>query len=161
MTKAAGVIVSLGVMIAPPAAAEMSVSPLGDIYESYNDCFKVATKEGIQPEVLASLGWQRAKISGGAKPKAEDPVIYGHPARKPLIILSSPKGDGICIVTARLESTKAFEDFKSAWGGKLPKPDAQGAIMFFADGHPIQLRQTGSADKPAMSITVGTPMKSE
>lgn len=146
--------------MAGPVFAELPVSPLGEIYESYNDCFKVATKDGIKLEVLTSLGWQRAKVSG-AKSKAEDPVIYGHASRKPIIILSSPRGDGICIVTARLESMKAFEEFKSAWGGKLPKPDAEGAIMFFADGHPIQLRQTGSADKPAMSIVVGTPTKSE
>jgi len=144
-----------------PASAEIPVSPLGDIYQSYNDCFKVVTKDGIKPEVLGTLGWSRATVSKNGKQVGSTPVIYGHLKRKPIILLSAEKGEGLCIVMARLENTKAFGDFKSAWGGKLPKPDAQGAISFFAEGHPIQLRQTGSADKPAMSIVVGTPMKSE
>ena len=146
---------------AVPSFAELPISPLKDIYESYNDCFKVATKDGIKPEMLAPLGWQRAKVSGGGKPKADEPIIFGHSARKPIMMLSSPQGDGICIIMARLESRQSFEEFKSAWGGKLPKPDANGAITFFAEGHPIQLRQTGTADKPAMSIVVGMPAKSE
>ncbi len=146
---------------AVPSFAEIPVSPLKDLYESYNDCFKVATKDGIKPEVLASLGWQRATVTGGGRPKADEPIIFGHSARKPIMMLSSPQGDGICIVMARLESRQAFEEFKSAWGGKLPKPDDKGAITFFAEGHPIQLRQTGTADKPAMSIVVGVPAKSE
>ena len=144
-----------------PAPAEIPVSPLGDIYASYNDCFKVATKNGMKPEALAPLGWSRATVSKGGKPVADAPDIYGHAKRKPIILLSAQKGEGICIVMARLESVGAFEEFKKGWGGKLPKPDAEGAISFFAKGHPIQLRQTGSADKPSMSIVVGTPMKSD
>ena len=149
------------IAIAVPASAELPVSPLGDIYESYNDCFKVATKDGIQPSALTPLGWKQAQVSGSGKPKAGELIIYGHGSRKPIIMLSAPSGDGICIVMARLENGRAFEEFKSAWGGKLPKPDDKGAITFFAEGHPIQLRQTGTADKPAMSIVVGTPAKSE
>jgi len=143
------------------ASADIPVSPLGDIYESYNDCFKVATKEGIKTDVLAGLGWSRATISGGGKPVASGPIIYGHSKRKPIILLSADKGEGLCIVMARLESPKAFEEFQGAWGGKLPKPDADGTITFFAEGHPIMLKQTGSAQKPAMTISVMTPMETK
>ena len=144
-----------------PATAEIPVSPLADIYASYNDCFKVATKDGMKPDALAALGWSKATVSKDGRAIADAPDIYGHARRKPIILLSAQKGEGICIVMARLESVGAFEEFKKGWGGKLPKPDAEGAISFFAEGHPIQLRQTGSADKPSMSIMVGTPMKSD
>lgn len=147
------------VAISASASAEIPVSPLGDIYESYNDCFKVASEQGMKPEVMASLGWARATVSNGGKPVADAPIIYGHTKRKPIIILSAEKGEGLCVVMARLESRNAFEDFKSAWGGKLPAPDKEGSITFFAEGHPIMLKQTGSADKPAMTISVMTPME--
>ena len=144
-----------------PASAELPVSPLRDIYVSYNDCFKVAAKGGMKPEVLATLGWSRATMSSGGKPVADGPMIYGHAKRAPIIILSADKGDGLCIVMARLETTKAYEEFMSAWGGKLPKPAADGTITFFAEGHPIMLKRTGSTQKPSMTISVMTPMETK
>ncbi|MEO6114013.1 MAG: hypothetical protein ABIP07_06170, partial [Sphingomicrobium sp.] len=42
-------------LLAAPAAAEQPVSPLVDIYESYNDCLKVAAKGGLKLDVLAAL----------------------------------------------------------------------------------------------------------
>lgn len=145
--------------LAASASADIPVSPLGDIYESYNDCFKIASKQGMKPEVMAGLGWSRATVSKDGKPVADAPLIYGHTKRKPIIMLSAEKGEGLCIVIARLESATAFEEFKGAWGGKLPAPDKEGSINFFAEGHPIMLKQTGSADKPAMTISVLTPME--
>ena len=95
-------------------------------------------------------------MSKDGKPVANAPIIYGHAARKPVILLSAEKGDGLCIVMARIESAKAFEDFKSAWGGKLPPPDKEGAIYFFAEGQPIRLQRTGTAEQPALAIAVMT-----
>ena len=147
--------------MASPVAAQLRPSPLGDIYESYNDCFKVATKDGLKPEIMPSLGWSRATISSkDGKAVAAGPIIFGHSKRKPLIVLSAERGEGLCIVMARLESASAFEDFKKAWGGKLPKPDSEGAISFFAEGHIVQLRQTGSRQEPSLSIAVMTSTRS-
>ena len=140
-----------------PAAAELPVSPLKDIYESYNDCFKVATREGLKKEALALLGWSRATVSKDGEAVTDAPIIYGHTGRKPVILLSAEQGSGLCIVMARLESAKAFDDFKSAWGNKLPAPDKEGAIYFFEDGQPVRLQRTGTAAQPAMAIAVMTP----
>ncbi len=157
-----GIALAVSMAAAGTASAQLRPSPLGDIYESYNDCFKVAVEGGVKPDVLPALGWSRATVSSkNGKVEKGTPIIYSHLKRAPLILLSSEQGDGICIVMARLENTKAFKQFKSAWGGKLPKPDAQGAITFFAEGHPIQLRQTGTTDKPSLSIVVGIPAKSQ
>ena len=146
-------------LAATPATADFQVSPLTDIYESYNDCFKVATAEGLKPAMLGSLGWARATLTKDGQPVPDGPIVYGHPNRKPAIFLSAENGPGLCIVVARLESVAAFEQFKSAWGGKLPPPDAKGEINFFAEGQPVQLKQTGTAEKPALSIAVMTPME--
>ena len=148
------------VALAAPATAQLRPSPLGDIYKSYNDCFKVATKQGIKPNVLGPLGWSRATISSKDGKKADSgPIIYGHASRAPLILLSAERGDGLCIVMARLENSASFEEFKKAWGGKLPAPDKEGAISFSAEGQVVQLRQTGSAQKPSLSIAVMTSME--
>jgi hypothetical protein len=146
--------------LAAPAAAQLRPSPLNEIYQSYNDCFKVATAGGLKPEVLGPLGWSRAKVSGGA-PAASDPIIFGHAQRRPLILLSAEQGQGLCIVMARLENAGAFDEFKKAWGGKLPKPDAEGAISFSAEGHIVQLRQTGTRQAPSLSLAVMTPTESK
>ena len=146
----------IGMAIAAPAAGEMPVSPLGDIYESYNDCFKVATKEGFKPEVLGTLGWSRAVMTGNdGKPINDGPIIYGNPKRRPIIILSPD--EGICTVMARLENVATFSEFKKAWGDNLPKADKNGIIGFYAEGHPIALRETGTQNKPALTISVMIP----
>src|SRR3546814_484655 len=106
---------------AAPAAAELPASPLVDIYESYNDCFKVAARDGFKPEVLASLGWSRATLTGAdGKPVANAPIIFANPKRKPIIFLSSEKYGAVCSVMARLENAEALAEFQKAWGGKLP-----------------------------------------
>ena len=157
--KLAAILITLAV--AQPASAQLRPSPLAEIYQSYNDCFKVATKGGIKTDVLKPLGWSRATLSQDGKNVADGPIIYGHATRAPLIMLSAEKGGGLCIVMARLESTASFEEFKKAWGGKLPAPDAEGAISFSAEGQIVQLRQTGSTKEPSLSIAVMTPMEGE
>ena len=148
--------------IAAPASGQLRPSPLGEIYESYNDCFKVATKDGIKPDELKPLGWVRATASSKDDKKIDDaPIIYGHGKRAPTIMLSAEKGGGLCIVMARLESTASFDELTKAWGGKLPAPDEDGAISFSAEGHIVQLRRTGSAREPSLSIVVMTPMEGE
>jgi hypothetical protein len=147
------------IALASPAKADFPVSPLLDIYESYNDCFKVATDDGLKPEVLGTLGWARATLTKDGKPVPDGPIIYGNPKRKPAIFLSAERGSGSCMVVARLESEAAFEQFKSAWGGKLPPPNAKGEIIFFAEGRPVQLTKGGTSDKPALTIAVMTPME--
>ena len=141
------------------ADAQMRPSPLKDIYASYNDCFKVATPAGIQPSVLQALGWSRATASKDGKQVASELAVFGHPQRTPLIMLSSQTGKGLCIVVAQLESLAAFDQFKSAFGDKLPAPDAEGNITFVADDHVVLLKQTGSRKQPAMSIAVMTPVE--
>jgi hypothetical protein len=144
----------LSVVAVAPATAALPVSPLNDIYESYNDCFKVATKEGLKPEALGPLGWSRATVSKDGKPVDKAPIIYGHAKRAPIILVSADKKDALCIVMARIESVNAFEEFKKAWGGKLPPPDKEGAIYFFAEGQPIRLQPTGTPQQPALTIAV-------
>jgi hypothetical protein len=143
------------------ALAELRPAPLGDIYESYNDCFKVATKDGLSQDTLRSLGWSRATVSTDSKPEKDGPIIFFNPDRVPLILLSDEKGRGLCIVAARLENLGSFEEFKRPFGGKLPKPDAEGVITFAAKGHIVQLRNTGTAQAPGLSIAVMTPMESK
>ena len=148
--------------LATPAAAQMGPSPLDDIYESYNDCFKVAAKGGMKPEALGPLGWSRATISSKAKKDNGDGlIVYGHASRKALLMLSATKGEGLCIVLAGLETAGSFDEFTKAWGGQLPPPDAEGAINFSADGHVVQLRRTGSTQRPSLSIAVMTPVETK
>ena len=73
-------------------------------------------------------------------------------------MLTADKGEGLCVVLARLENAGAFDEFKKAWGGKLPAPDEKGTISFVAEGQIIQLRRTGSPQEPSLSILVATPM---
>ena len=143
--------------LAAPAGAELPVSPLKDIYESYNDCFKVAAKDGLKLEALGPLGWSRATVSKDGKPVDKAPILYGHASRKPVILLSAEKGDGLCVYSKWGAKGRSSEDFKAAWGGKLPAPDKEGAIYFFEDGQPVRLQQTGTAEQPAMAIAVMTP----
>ena len=141
-----------------PAAAELPVAPLIDIYESYNDCFKVATKDGLKPDMLATLGWQRATSTDkDGKPTSEGPVIYGNVKRKAVMFFSAEKLGITCTIAARLENAAAFDEFKKAWGGKLPAPDKDGIIGFLVGDQPVALRRTGTADKPTMAISVMTP----
>ena len=145
---------------AVPASAEIPVSPLPDIYQSYNDCLEIAQNDGLSKAKLQSLGWSRAKISNpDGTPIADAPVIYGNVKRKPLIVLSAESGEGLCIVTARIESRSTFPQFLKAWGTSLPAPDKEGVISFSDDGHIVQIRQTGTDDKPALSMAVMTPLK--
>ena len=147
-------------MLAAPASAELPVSPLADIYESYNDCLKVATKEGLKLDVLASLGWSPATVTGpDGKPVTDGPTIFGNATRKPVIFLSVEQAGNVCSVMARLEKAESFAEFKKAWGGKLPKPDKDGIIGFFDEGHPVALRETGTPVKPALTISVMTTME--
>jgi hypothetical protein len=155
-----GIAFACALVTAAPAAAELPTSPLVDIYESYNDCFKVAAMDGFKPEVLASLGWLRATMTGpDGKPVANAPIIFANPKRKPIIFLSSEKDGAVCTVMARLANVEAFAEFQKAWGGKLPAPDKNGIIGFYAEGRPVALRATGTREKPALTISVMTPME--
>ncbi|WP_152569473.1 MULTISPECIES: hypothetical protein [Sphingomonas] len=140
------------------ADAAMPVSPLADIYQSYNDCIAVASPVGIDQAKLASLGWVRATSQASdGKPIAGAPLIYGKADRKPLIILSDPSGEGLCIVMARLSNRAAFGEFLKAWHGALPAADGNGAISFRDEGHIVQIRQTGTDREPGLSMAVMTP----
>ncbi len=154
-----GVVVAGALLSAASASAQLRPSPLGDIYASYVDCFKVATKDGLKPDVLTTLGWSRATVEGQSA--ADKPIFFGRSDRAPLILLSAEQGQGLCIVLARLEDLAAFENFKSAWGGKLPQPDKDGVIYFRAEGHLIRLQRTGTAKEPNMTIAVQTPVEQQ
>ena len=145
-------------LLASPATAEMPVSPLGDIYETFNDCLAVADKTGISQDKLTSLGWSRASMrKADGSVLAGGPIIYGNAKRAPIIVLSKEKGEGMCMVMARIESVETFPKFLEAWRPKLPKPDKDGAIGFYDGGHPVLIRQTGTREKPALTMSVMTP----
>ena len=139
---------------AVPAAAELPVAPLPDIYETYNDCLKVAAPSGLSQDALASLGWSRAKTSDNSPP-----LFFGKADRKTLIMLTSPRGEGLCVVLARIESPATFGEFLKAWGDALPAADNKGVISFSDEGHLVQIRQTGTDQEPALSMAVMTPEK--
>ena len=139
----------------------MREAALPEIFESYNDCF-AATKSGeISVSSLEALGWSRATMrASNGEPIEGGPIIFGHSARKPIIILSALEGEGVCMVNARINSFKTFNELKQAFGGKLPEPDENGSITFFAEGHPVQIAPTGSREAPAMRLAVFTPRES-
>ena len=135
-----------------PAAAGLPVAPLPDIYETYNDCLKVAAPTGLNQDTLATLGWTRASDSS-------PPLFFGKADRKTLIMLTSPHGEGLCVVLARVENPARFAEFLKAWGGALPAPDSKGVISFSDEGHLVQIRQTGTEQEPALSMAVMTPLE--
>ncbi len=146
-------------LLATPASAQLRVGPLADIYESYNDCFAVTNTGSLTPAALADSGWQRATISGGGN-AGDQPIIYGHAERAPLIMLSAESGDGACIVVARLENREAFVQLISAWGLDLDNLN-DGAVTFFAEERPVQISATGTDNEPSATLAVGTRMESE
>jgi hypothetical protein len=139
------------------ASADIPVSPLGDVYLTFNDCLDVAQPSGISTDKLASLGWSKATSHNADGTPGKGPLIYGNPKRKPIIILSSESGDGVCIVMARIETAETFPKFLEAWGPRLPKANKDGVIGFYDDGHPVLIRETGTREKPALTMTVGVP----
>jgi len=151
----------VAILAVAPANAQMRVAELGDVYESYNDCFAVTETGSIDPAALAAAGWQRAAVSNDGGGEIEDgPIIFGHLERAPIIMLSALEGEGACIVIARIKDLKAIDQFKSAWGGKLPKPNKDVEISFFAEGRAVQMATTGSRKEPSLRLAVGTRMES-
>ena len=153
---------ALGAFVAAPAHAQMRVAELSEVYESYNDCFAATQTSSLAPDTLIARGWQRAKMSNGEGAAIDDgPIIFGNPEQAPLIMLSALEGEGACIVIARIKDLKAFDQFKSAWGAQLPRPDTNGQITFFADGRAVQMAPTGSRKEPSLRIVVGTRLESK
>jgi len=146
-------------LLSAPVAAQLRPAPLEEIFESYNDCFATTNSGQLAPAELKKLGWKRATIEAEGKAVDGGPIIFGHGNRAPIILLSGTEGQGVCIVNARIESFSVFEDFKAAFGGKLPKPDKDGEITFFAEGRPVQIAATGSQNEPALRLVVMTPME--
>ncbi len=146
-------------LLAAPASAQLAVSPLGDIYESYNDCLKVAQPGGLSLDALTALGWAPATVTDkDGKAVTGKPTIFAHAKRKPIVVLSIEKMGNVCTVMARLADRGSFAEFTKAWGGKLPAPDKDGIIGFYDEGHPVALRQTGDADRPSLTMSVMTPL---
>ncbi len=144
-------------MLAAPAAAQLREAALPDIFESYNACFAATESGSIAPGSLEELGWARATMTDGDGNAIQDgPIIYGHGERAPLIILSGLEGEGVCMVSAKIESIETFEEFKAAFGDALPEPNENGEILFSAQGHIVQIAPTGSREAPAMRLVVGT-----
>ncbi|MBX7482699.1 hypothetical protein [Qipengyuania qiaonensis] len=161
MLKRALLTVAALTLPAAPASAQMREAALPEIFESYNDCFAATESGAISIASLESNGWARASMSDGDGEKVEGgPIIYGHTERAPLIILNETEGAGVCMVNARIKSFKVFEEFKAAFGDRLPKPDDEGSITFFADGQAVQMAPTGSREAPALRVAVLTPRKS-
>ena len=161
MLKRVAASAALVALVVAPANAEMRVAELGEVYESYNDCFAVTESGALAPDALVAKGWQRASMSDSkGKAIGDGPIIFGNPERAPIIMLSALEGDGVCVVIARIKNSKAFDQFKSAWGDQLPKPDKNGQITFFAEGRAVQMAPTGSKQKPRLRLVVGTRMES-
>lgn len=157
MRKLTSVMCAVSVAVAAPAAAQLREAPLPQIFESYNDCFAATESGAIETSALESHGWARATMTDGeGNPIEGGPIIFGHSDRAPILLLSGLEGDGVCIVNARIESYAIFDQFKDAFGGKLPEPDADGAITYGAKGHIVQIAPTGSTEKPSLRLVVGT-----
>lgn len=162
LRKLATAALALSAVLAAPATAQMREAALPEIFESYNDCFAATESGEISISSLEALGWSRATIrSSDGEPIENAPLIFGHSERKPIIIMSALEGEGVCMVNARIESFEVFEEFKQAFGGKLPEPDKQGSISYFAQGHPVQIAPTGSREAPALRLAVLTPKESK
>ena len=146
-------------LISAPAAAQLRPAPIEQIFESYNDCFAATNGGGLAPAELEKLGWKRATIKANGKTLEDGPIIFGHKNREPIILLSGIEGSGLCMVNARIENFSVFEDFKAAFGDKLPNPDKDGEITFFAEGRPVQIAATGSQNEPALRLAVMTPVE--
>jgi hypothetical protein len=145
----------LAATAAAPSAAELPVAPIADISSSFRDCLRVAAPSGFAPGALESAGWARATISTQDGTVPDGPPIYGHAQRAPLILLMPE--ERICTVMARVESVDAVTELGHAWKAELPKPDNEGMIIFSASGRPVVIRQTGTSEKPSLSISVLVP----
>lgn len=161
LRKAIALTLTLLALVSAPASAQLREAPLEEIFESYNDCFAATNGGEIAPAELEKLGWKRATIEANGKAVNGGPIIYGHKDRAPIILLSATEGSGLCMVNARIEDFSVFEDFKAAFGDKLPKPNKDGEITFFAEGRPVQIAATGSQSEPALRLAVMTPMEKE
>ncbi|KEO92651.1 hypothetical protein EH32_15450 [Erythrobacter litoralis] len=147
--------------IAPAAAEQMREAALPEIFETFNDCFAATESGGISVASLEGRGWSRATLRSGDGEVIEGgPIFYGHAERAPIIILSTLEGQGVCMVNARIESFEVFEQFKQAFGGKLPPADDEGTITFMAEGRPVQIAPTGSREAPALRLAVLTERES-
>ena len=139
-------------MIAAAQDASLDrVGPIEEIYESYNDCFAATQGAEIDAEKLVELGWSRAQSEGEGD---DSPIFFARTDRAPLIMLSAPRGRGVCVVMAGFDSTKSMRKFLGAWGDGLPE-FKDGQLGFFAEGHPIIFKQAGSQKKPRLNLVVG------
>ena len=162
LLKGSALLIASLALLAVPAAAQLRPAPLEEIFESYNDCFAATNGGSLAPAELEKLGWTRATITGDdGEAVADAPIIFGHGERAPIIMLSNLEGEGICLVNARIEGFEVFDEFKAAFGGKLPKPKKNGEITYQAEGRVVQIAPTGSSDKPSLRLVVGTRMESK
>ena len=159
--KLAPAALALSAVLAAPAAAQLREASLPEVFESYNACFKATESGSIAPGSLEDLGWARATMSDSDGNAVEGgPIIYVHGEQAPLIILSGLEGEGVCMVSAKIDSFARLEEFKAAFGDALPAPNDKGEILFSAQGHIVQIAPTGSRDAPAMRLVVGTRRES-
>ena len=160
MRKAFAPALAGAALAATPAAAQMEPAPVAEVFASYNDCFAATNTASLAPAELEARGWERATIENRQGEKVGDaPIIYGHAARAPLILLNALQGQGVSVVSARIASPAVFEEFKAAFGGRLPKPDKDGEITYQAEGRIVRIAQTGSREKPSLKLVVGTRME--
>ena len=140
-----------------PASAQLREAELPEIFDSYNDCF-AATKTGsISLGALEKRGWKRAVVSAADGKEIEGgPIMFGHAERAPIVMFDATEGDGICMVTARIKSFDVYEDFKQAFGGKLPPANEDGTTTYVANGQLVQIAPTGSREAPALRLIVAT-----
>lgn len=140
-------------LVASPAQAQLKDAPVSDIFESYNDCFAATAGGEVSVAALEDLEWELGDWEEGDD---DMPLVFSHPERAPIIMLTADEGDGLCVVIARTENEKTYETFVGAFGGKLPAPDANGVIYYTVKGHIVRLAQTGTAEEPGMTLAVGT-----
>ncbi len=157
MLKRALIFLGSAALLAAPASAQLREAALPDILQSYKDCFAATDSGSISASSLEELGWARATMRDGDGSTIEGgPIIYGHSERAPIIILSNLSSDSFCVVNARIESFDTYNEFKAAFGGKLPDANENGEILFGAQGRIVQIAPTGSREAPAMRLVVGT-----
>jgi len=141
-------------LLGVPAMGQIKPVAVEQIFETYNACYAAMPAQGIDSAKLEALGCQLATSSS---PAIKDIFLYGHTTEKRgLILLSAQSGSGICIVTAKLEKYKDYKKFLTAFGDKLPKPNADGETLFKSGGRLVIVSRTGSRKEPAMRIAVTT-----
>ncbi len=144
------------VLAGPVAAKEFGVASQDEIVAGARSCVASVGPAGLDEAHRVAAGWSKgAMTSKDGKPVASDLIVYG----KGNLMMLSTRAAGLCTVTARIASVRAFPGIQSAMASAYGAPfkdDGKGEQFFQAPDHRfIDLASTGSKDRPAVRVAVG------